>query len=65
MDFEKKTHCIIVFVSVDKEGKPTPVKKWQPQSDREKALEAYAIRLKALRKEISDEMEPFLFLDEE
>lgn len=64
-DFEKKTHCIIVFVSVDEEGKPTPVKKWIPSTDREKALEDYAIRLKALRKEISEEMEPFLFLDEE
>ncbi|HKK87854.1 MAG TPA: hotdog domain-containing protein, partial [Saprospiraceae bacterium] len=64
-DFEKKTHCIIVFVSVDEKGKPTPVKQWTPDTDREIALEDYAIRLKALRKEISEEMEPFLFLDEE
>ena len=63
-NFKKKTHCIIVFVSVDEAGKPTPVKKWVPQTEREKALEAYAVRLKTLRKEISEEMEPFLFMDE-
>jgi|TARA_R110000850_G_scaffold203228_1_gene329552 acyl-CoA hydrolase len=56
----KKTHCVIVFVSVDENGTPIPVKKWVPTSEREKQLEQYAIKLKALRTKIEDEMKPFL-----
>lgn len=58
-EFEKKTHCVIVFVSVDENGKPTNVKKWQPQSEKEIKLAEYAKRLKALREQISNEMKPF------
>lgn len=58
-DFIKKTHCIIVFVSVDPEGKSQPVRKWMPTTEREKKLEEYAKRLKALREQISEEMMPF------
>jgi acyl-CoA hydrolase len=58
--FEKKTHCIIVFVSVDENGKPLEVKKWIPKTDTQKKMEEYAIKLNALRKQISDEMMPFV-----
>ena len=50
----------IVFVAVDKEGKPRPSKKWEPHTDHEIALEKYAKRLMELRKGIEDEMKPFL-----
>lgn len=59
-EFTKKTHCVIVFVSVDENGKPIPVKKWTPTTEQEKQMEAYAIKLKALRMEIENEMKPFM-----
>jgi len=59
-DFEKKTHCVIVFVSVDGQGTPQTVKHWEPKTEREHKLEDYAIKLKDLRGEISQEMLPFL-----
>jgi acyl-CoA hydrolase len=57
--FEKKTHCVIVFVSVDEAGNPIPVKKWIPQTDTEKKLAEYAKKLVDLREQINDEMKPF------
>lgn len=57
--FEKKTHCIIIFVSVDENGDSQKVKPWVPQTDQEKHLEEYAIRLKDLREQIHTEMKPF------
>lgn len=58
-EFEKKTHCIIIFVSVDETGNPKKVKPWVPQTDQEKKLEEYATRLKSLREDIHNEMKPF------
>lgn len=58
-EFEKKTHCIIIFVSVDENGNPKKVKPWIPQTDQEKKLEEYATRLKSLREDIHNEMKPF------
>lgn len=57
--FEKKTHCVIVFVSVDDKGNPIKVKKWKPKTDKEKKMEEYAIKLKSLREKINQEMMPF------
>ncbi len=58
-DFHKTTHCIMVFVAVDHEGKGRPVTKWIPRTDEDINLEAYAIKLMDLRKEIEKEMLPF------
>lgn len=58
--FEKKTHCIIVFVALDEAGNPAQVKKWIPSNDGEIKLEQYAIKLKELRANIEKEMQPFL-----
>jgi acyl-CoA hydrolase len=58
--FIKTTHCVIVFVAVDKDGKTKPSKTWVPHTDHEKHLESYAIRLMQLRKDIEKEMEPYL-----
>lgn len=57
--FEKKTHCVIVFVSVDEAGNPIPVKKWIPQTETEKQLAQYAKKLVDLREQINNEMKPF------
>lgn len=58
--YEKKTHCIIVFVAVGDDGKALSVPKWEPKTKNEKALELYAKKLMQLRKDIEEEMGPFL-----
>jgi acyl-CoA hydrolase len=58
-EFRKTTHCVIVFVSVDENGKPQKVKPWVPKTDREKKLFNYAKKLNSLREQISEEMKPF------
>lgn len=58
--FVKTTHCVIVFVSVDEEGKPRPTKKFITDTEREKHMEQYAKRLMQLRQDIEAEMSPFL-----
>lgn len=53
----KTTHCIIVFAAVDDRGKTVPVPEWLPQTEEEKQLYNYAIRLSEMRKSINEEME--------
>lgn len=57
--FGKATHCVMVFVAVDGEGKPIPVPKWKPSTEKEKQFALYAKKLTSLREKISDEMDPF------
>ncbi|HET8573914.1 MAG TPA: acyl-CoA thioesterase [Edaphocola sp.] len=56
--FEKTTHCIIVFVAVDENGRPRPVPAWTPRTAGDKAMETYARRLMELRRDIDLEMKP-------
>lgn len=56
--YTKTTHCIIIFVAVDSQGHPIPVKPWVPQSEADIELEQYAIRLMELRQQIDAEMGP-------
>lgn len=58
--FQKTTHCIAVFVSVDKEGNPQTVKVFTPVTEEQKKLSKYAQRLNDLREDISEEMKPYL-----
>ncbi|QES89968.1 acyl-CoA thioesterase [Rhizosphaericola mali] len=55
-EYVQTTHCVIVFVAVNENGAPIPVKKWTPETISDKSLEAYALRLMDLRKSIDDEM---------
>ena len=59
-EYQQTTHCVIVFVSIDEDGKPTPVEKLFPHTDEEKELERYAKRLVELRTSIENEMSPFV-----
>ena len=52
----KTTHCIIVYVAIDQAGNPIPVTKWVPQTESDRALEAYALHLMTLRKGVEEEM---------
>jgi len=58
--FEKTTHCVIVFVSTNKEGKPIPVYKFKPTTQLQIEMEQYALKLVELRKSIENEMGRFL-----
>ena len=57
---QKTTHCVIIFVAVDRDGKPLPVAPWQPQNEEDQLLQAYAQKLMAMRKDIDTEMRPYL-----
>lgn len=50
----KTTHCVIVFAAVDDNGKTVPVPAWVPKTEEDKKLQAYAIKLSELRKEINE-----------
>jgi acyl-CoA hydrolase len=56
----KNTHCVIIFVALDDNLQKKSVTKWEPQSEEDKQLEAYAIKLMERRKLIEDEMLPYL-----
>jgi acyl-CoA hydrolase len=53
--YVRTTHCLMVFVAVDDDGKPVPVPPWQPQGPEDQAQAAYATRMKALSLEIEAE----------
>ena len=53
-------HCVIVFVALDANGRPTAVPPWRADSEIDQALEEYAARLGALRKQMDAEMERHL-----
>jgi acyl-CoA hydrolase len=50
-------HCVVVFVALDGDARPTEVPAWTPESEIDRALEAYAKRLGDLRKQMDLEME--------
>jgi acyl-CoA hydrolase len=50
-------HCVVVFVALDEDGRPTEVPPWAPTTEIDRALEAYARRLGELRRQMDAEME--------
>lgn len=59
-EFTTTTHCVIVYVALDDQGKPVSVPKWTPQTEEDRAMEAYALRLMELRKGIEEELQAYL-----
>lgn len=51
------THCIVIMVAVDEEGKTTNVPEWIPKTEEDIELRESAIRLMNMRKQIGEEME--------
>ncbi len=51
------THCIVIMVAVDENGKPAKVEEWIPQTEEDINLRESAIRLMNMRQQISEEME--------
>jgi acyl-CoA hydrolase len=63
---QRASHCVIVFVALDHQGRPKEVPKWTPSSAVDVALEQYAVRLQDFRKQLDQEMEARLkWLDEQ
>jgi acyl-CoA hydrolase len=58
-EYEQTTSCLMVFVAIDAEGRPTPVPKWEPVTPEDVALQAKAMRLMALGQEIQAELRVF------
>lgn len=54
------THCILVFVAVDDQGKPAPVHGFVPETERARQLNTYAQRMIELRAQLQDESADFL-----
>jgi acyl-CoA hydrolase len=52
----KTTHCIIIFVAVDSNGQSSDIPRWNPTTEEDKALEAYAQKFMILRKGIDAEL---------
>jgi acyl-CoA hydrolase len=50
-------HCVIVFVALGANGRPSPVPQWKPENPTDRALEDYAERLAHLRKQMDAEMD--------
>ena len=46
-----------MFVAIGADGRPAAVRKWTPDTEVDRALSAYAVRLSALRKQMDEEME--------
>jgi acyl-CoA hydrolase len=57
--YEQTTSCLMVFVAIDATGHPTPVPKWEPSTPEDQALQARAVRLMALGRDIQEELRTF------
>ena len=58
--FNKTTHCVIVFVAMNEDGKPAAVPHWQPLTEEDQGLESYARKLMSLRSSLDEEVKRFL-----
>jgi acyl-CoA hydrolase len=56
----RTTHCIVVFVAMDTDGKPVAVPSYTPVTEEEHELQAYAQRVAELRKSVEAERRAFL-----
>jgi acyl-CoA hydrolase len=58
-DYQKTTSCVMVFVAIGALGRPTPVPKWAPVTEEDRALQAHAIHIKELGQGIQEELRSF------
>lgn len=62
-DFRLATHCILIFVSIDADGRPQPVRAWKPRDIRDLEFSAGAEGRVAARARIHDEMRAQSYTD--
>lgn len=51
-ELQLTTHCLTIFVALDDAGHATPVSRWRPETAPDKALDAHALHLVELRRQI-------------
>ena len=61
-ELQRCGHCVIVFVATDDGGRPKAVPPWEPETDVDRALEDYALRMIELRRIMDREIESRLEL---
>lgn len=54
--YEQTTSCLMVFVAIDADGRPTPVPSWAPDTPEDRAMQAHAMHLMELGREIQEEL---------
>jgi len=54
--FSRTTRCIVVFVAIDDQTRPSEVPTWHPTTPQDIELQQYAVKLMNLRKSIEEEM---------
>ena len=57
------TECLMIFVAVDSDGRPTPVPTLEPETDAERALQQEATLRVGLRADIAKEMDTQTYSD--
>ncbi|MCA0291238.1 MAG: acyl-CoA thioesterase [Actinobacteria bacterium] len=62
-ELDPSTHCLMVFVSVDGDGKPRPVPALEPKGEAERVLRDWALRRAAVRHEVEEAMKRVVFTD--
>jgi len=55
----KAIHCLMVFVAMDENGRPTEVPRWNPTCEEDVSMEHYAARIMELRKVNQKELDSF------
>lgn len=63
VDTTEKTRCLIIFVAVDENGRPTPIPEWDPVTETDRRAQAEAIRRIELRGDIEEEMARQVYSD--
>ncbi len=58
-EYEQTTSCLMVYVAIDAEGRPTSVPKWEPDTEEDRALQAHAMHLMELGRDIQAELQAF------
>ena len=58
-NYKVNTHCMMVFVAVDDDGKPTVVPKWIPATQKEIDAEKFAIRFMDIKEKFEDNLGDF------
>lgn len=57
--YEQTTSCLMVFVALDQDGRPTAIPAWQPGTPEDQALQQNAVRLMELGRGIQAELRRF------
>lgn len=52
----KNTRCVMIFVALAEDGEPVAVPAWEPDTDEDRRLADYALRLKDLRIKLDREL---------